>query len=154
MDSTRTNNPDDVRSSRLRGWSIAMLGLLALSCIMLPVLAFVFRPPAIHSHEDQISYVLQRQGMTPAKIALGERWPDRVNIQYGTNVYPYGYRFTVLLDDGRQESGWLECAQREAKCTATILPLGFPKTPLPEFSSQQALPIPAWLQPYLRWMSP
>jgi|GEM_PF-1234651 len=160
MDGTYTEHPADIRSplpypsQRLRRWSIAALALLALSCIVLPLLAIAMRPAPIRSHEDQISSVLRQHGLTPTAVYMGERWPDRINIQYGSNVYPYGYKISVALANGRLEDGWLECAEAEAKCTLTILDLGLPKTPLPELTDETALPIPAWLQPYLSRILP
>jgi hypothetical protein len=160
MDDTLAKPAANVRSplpyvpDRIRRWSIVALALATFSCIALPIVAFALRPAPIRSHEDQITQVLRQHGIIATAVRLGERWPDRINIQYGANVYPYGYKISVSLANGLQESGWLECAQRETKCTLTMLGLGLPKTPLPEFTNESALPIPTWLQPYLSRILP
>lgn len=133
-----------------------VIGLLALvcSCLALSALTLAMRPPPIHSHEDQIADLLRQQKIAFTTIALGERWPDRINFQYGANVFPYGYRIQVGFPSGAVEQGWLECAALERDCTFTLRSHGLTLVPVQDIRPPEPLPLPTWLHKYVARLLP
>ena len=71
------------------GWrAAALLALLSVACTLAAGLALSLRPAPIRSHDDQIAFVLRERNIPYTQITLGERWPDHINFQYGSNVFP------------------------------------------------------------------
>lgn len=106
----------------------------------------LLRPPTIATYEDQIAYALRSKNIPYQEISYGEMWPDRVNRQYGEQAGPVSIAIFVVLDDGREASGWMECRRLEHDCTLTMLDLDMRRVPLPEFSRQRTLPWLEWAE--------
>ena len=125
---------------------VAGVAALMTLCIIGFWALAAMRPPTITTYEDQVAYALHGNNIGYRDIAFGEIWPDRVNLQYGEQAGPVTIAVVVMLQDGREASGWMECRRLSMKCTLSIRELGLQKVPLPEFSKQRTLPWLEWAE--------
>lgn len=131
-------------------WRVAaLLAALTIGCLLSAGLVMELRPRPIRSHNDQVAFVLRERRIAYSQIVLGERWPDHINFQYGSNVFPYGFRITVRMPDGTQRMGWLECAKFERDCTLSISDLNIRHVELPDLVPEPRMPWRSWLRRYL-----
>jgi hypothetical protein len=144
----RADSPVPVHGSGFSGYigraAALCLGGLALGCLLAGIAAIALRPPPIRTHEQQVAEALHRHTIAYEQIRIGERWPDKINFQYGANVFPYGYRIRIQLRGGRTLDGWLSCAQHEHNCTLSARDLGLHNVRLRDFTPERALP--EWLE--------
>ena len=131
-----------------------MVAAVFLSCIGLATATIMLRPSPITSYEDQIADALRQQRIAYQQIKLGERWPDRVNFQYGSNVFPYSYRFEVLLKDSSIANGWLTCAKLERSCSVDSTDLALHNIAARDFSSRPEVPLLSTFIGYLKQVFP
>lgn len=134
------------RSALTMRVSLAALLGVALLCAALGAFAWASRPPVLRSHDDLVAYALRERGVAYERIALGEVWPDRTNLQYGSYVGPVTRAVAVRLAGGGGVSGWLECRSLDEACKLTIAELQIDDAPLPEMGAPDP---PEWL----RWLS-
>jgi hypothetical protein len=144
----------DERARRMaRRAVLALLGIVA-SCMAAVALTVLLRPSPIHSHTEQVADLLRRRGVAFREIAIGTRWPDNVNFQYGENVFPYGYNISIRLADGAIRQGWLTCAKLERSCKLLVPELGLMNADVRDFTVRNDVMIPEWLEPFLAPLLP
>jgi hypothetical protein len=121
------------------------VGALALLCVGAGVAALLLIPPVPRSHAEQVTYELGRRGVRYREVGLGEMWPDRTNLQYGTLAGPVSMTVMVRLESGASAGGWVECREPLRGCTLTLKTLGIDDAPLPDMVARR-------LPPWLRWI--
>lgn len=137
--------PDVQISKRL--WPVLFM-LSAASCMLASFGAIIFRPARIVSYTGQAEYALRSRNIVAHSIKLGERWPDRINFQYGELVFPYGYQLLIRLPDGTDVNGYVECAKLERDCNVSVAALGLRHVKVPDIEVARPWRLPAWLEPY------
>lgn len=144
-----TDAPYDVARARLARRAILALTGVALGCVAALIAAALLRPAPITSHTDQIADLLRSRGIGFSQIAIGARWPDNVNFQYGENVFPYGFNISIRMADGSVQQGWLTCAKLERNCALLVPELGLMNAEVRDFTVRSDVMIPEWLEPLL-----
>lgn len=132
----------------------ALVAVLLLLCVSTTSALVWLRPTPIGSYEDQVADALRQHRIEYQHIQLGERWPDHINFQYGSNVFPYSYQVEVTLKDHAKTVGWLTCAKLERACTLSMADLELRNIPLRDFSTQYPLPVLGGLLAYIKQVLP
>jgi hypothetical protein len=131
---------------RLRVRVFLLLLAPALACALVAAATLLLRPRSFGSHQETIGYVLEQHGVRYRSIALNQNWPEAVNYYaYGHQVYPFNVNVTVVLADGNEVPGRLECLDDRRRCTLYVPRLGIDKLRLPDVSARRAWPWEAWL---------
>jgi hypothetical protein len=117
------------------------VALLAVVCAAAGVAVVALRQPPPRTHVEQVAYELGRRGVRHGPVVLGEMWPDRTNLQYGSYVGPISMSVAVTLSDGGKSVGWIECRTLGRECTLTLRALGVQDAALPDLAAGRE---PAW----------
>src|SRR5262245_17326762 len=110
----------------------ALLGGLALACVLAMGAAILLRPPRFTTHQQEIAYVLGQRGIRFEEIRLEQDWRDTQNFYAYTDYSVYGADVIVQLPSGREARGRVDCHVKRSSCHLFLGSLGIPNEALPD----------------------
>jgi hypothetical protein len=118
--------------------AILVLASVAAGCVFATSVTVWLRPQWFDTHQDAISYVLDRQGIAYEKVQVMHVWPDTLDRD------AYAADVVVLRANANQAIGRIACTTGRSACYLRLRALGIIREPVPELAAPS--PWRTWLK--------